>query len=53
MEDHGKVLADRLEAEPDHLLRGRAHHNVVAILDREAEQLVAHGPADDVGLHPG
>jgi hypothetical protein len=51
MQEHREVLADRLEALLDHLLRGGADHHPVAILDLQAEQLVADGAADDVLLH--
>ena len=52
MQEHREILADGLEAEPLHLLRGRADDDVVAVLHRQAEQLVAHGAADDIGFHP-
>ena len=52
MQEHGKVLADGLVAQALHLVGGRADDNVVAVLHGQAEQLIAHGAADDVGLHP-
>jgi hypothetical protein len=51
MQEHREILAHRLEAQPHHLFGGRAHHDVVTFLDRQAEQLVAHGSADEVDLH--
>ena len=52
MQENGEVPADRLEAGALHLVGCRADDHVIAILHGQAEQFVAHGAADDVGLHP-
>jgi len=51
MEKHGKVLPDRLEAGRDHLFGRRADDDVIPVLHRQAQQLVANRSAYDVGLH--
>ncbi len=51
VEENGKVLADRLEAPGDHLLGRRADDYVVLVLQRQAEQLIAHRAADYIRLH--
>ena len=50
VQEHREVLADRAEARGDHVLGRRADHHVVAVLDRQPEQLVAHRAADRVGF---
>ena len=51
MQEHREIPADGLVAELDHLLGRRADDDVVAVLHRQAEQLVAHRAADGVDLH--
>ena len=51
VQEHREVPADGLVAELHHLLGRRADHDVVAVLHRQPEQLVAHGAADGVDLH--
>jgi hypothetical protein len=51
VEEHREILADRLEALGDHLLGRGTDHDVVALPDRQAEKLVAHGSANQVNLH--
>ena len=51
VQEHRKILAHRLVAQALHLLGRGADHDVVAVLYGQAEQLVAHGAADDVTLH--
>jgi hypothetical protein len=53
VEKDREVLADRLEPEAHHLLRRRADHDVIAVLHREPEELVADRAADLVDLHGG
>ena len=53
VQEHREILADRLVAELHHLLGRRADHDVVAVLHRQPEQLVAHRAADGVDLHDG
>src|SRR5438105_15505730 len=51
VQEHREILAHRLVAEALHFLGRGADHDVVAILDRQPEQLVAHRAADRVDLH--
>ncbi len=51
MQEHREIAADRAKAEARHRLRRRADDDIVAIDDIPAEQLVADGAADEVGLH--
>ena len=51
MQEDREVLADRLVAPGLHLLGRGAHDDMVPVLHREPEQLVAHRAADDVDLH--
>src|SRR6185369_13715598 len=53
MEEHREVGAHGPEALRDHLLGRRAHDDVIAVLHREPEKLVAHRAADGVRLHAG
>ena len=50
VQEHRKVGPHLLEAGIDQVLRRGAHHHVVAILHRQAEQAVAHRAADQAGL---
>jgi len=51
VQEHGKIPADRLVAQFRHFLGRRPDNDVVTILDRQLEQVVAHRPADAVDLH--
>src|SRR5437773_12487767 len=51
VQKHREIAADGLEAEADHLLGRRADDDVIPVLHRQAQQFVAHRPADDVRLH--
>ncbi len=51
MQEDGEILAHRFVTQLDHLLGRGAHHNVVAVLDRQAQQFVADGAAYYVGFH--
>ena|SRR5437899_8197225 len=51
VQEHREILAHRLVAEALHFLGRRPDDDVVAILYRQPEQLVAHRAADRVELH--
>jgi hypothetical protein len=51
MEKHGEVLADAPVALRRELVGRSADDDPVALLDRQAEQGVAYGPADLVHFH--
>jgi hypothetical protein len=51
MQEHREILADRLEAARQHVLRRGADDDMVVVLHGQAEQPIAHRTADDVGLH--
>src|SRR5690606_15717386 len=51
MKEYRKILADRRKAARHHIIRRRADHNMIAILHRQAEQVIAHRAADDIGFH--
>jgi hypothetical protein len=51
VQEDGKVRSDGTKAATGHLLGRGADDDVVAILDGQAQELVAHGAAYDEGLH--
>jgi hypothetical protein len=51
MQEHRKILAHRTVALRDHLLGGRADHDVIAVLHRHAQQLVANRATYRVDIH--
>ena len=51
MEKNRKILADRAVTQRDHLLRRGADDDVIAVLDRQSEQRIAHCAADLIYLH--
>ena len=51
MQEDREIPPDRLKPRAQHLLRRRADHHPVAVLDRQAEQFVAHRAAHGVGFH--
>jgi hypothetical protein len=53
MQEDGEVAPHGPEAPPLHLLRGGADHDPVALADRQAEQFVTNGAADQVDFHRG
>ncbi len=53
MQEHRKVLAHRLVAQRQQLLRQRADHHVVAVDHRAVQQFVADRAADQIDLHGG
>ena len=50
VQEYGEILAYRLIAEGDHLLRRGTHYHPVLILDRETQQFIAYRPADAIDL---
>ena len=51
MQENGEVAADRLVALRPHDFRRCADDDVVAVFDRQAEQFIADGAADQIDLH--
>ena len=51
MQEDREILAHRPETLRGHLLGGRAHHHVVAVLHGHAEQFVADRTAYSVDIH--
>jgi len=51
VQENRKVPADRLVAKRQHLFRRAAYHHPVAVPADPTEQPVAHGAADQIGLH--
>jgi hypothetical protein len=52
MQEHGEIGADRPKSLLHHLLGRATDHHVVAVLHREAQQLIAHRAADGIDFHP-
>ena len=53
VQKHREILADLLVAQCQHLLRCCPDHYPVALLHRQAQQLVAHRAADQEDFHQG
>jgi hypothetical protein len=53
MQENREILAHRLEAARQHILGRSANDDVIAILNRQTEQLVADRSADREDLHVG
>jgi hypothetical protein len=51
VQEDGEILADRAVALRRHRLGRGADDDPVAVLHRQSEQFIAHGAADDIGLH--
>ena len=51
MQKHGEVVAHRFETLVHQLLRRGADHYPVSFLDRQPEQLIAHGTAYQINVH--
>jgi hypothetical protein len=51
MQKHGEILADRFKALRRHLLGGGADHDVIAVLNRQAEHVIADRTAHGVDVH--
>jgi len=53
MQKNREILADRLIPQRHHLLGRGADDNVIAVSYRQAQQVVTHCAADDIGFHDG
>ena len=51
VQEDREVLADRLEAQREHVVRRGADDDVVAVVHGQAEQRITHRAADEVDLH--
>ena len=51
VQENGEILADRLEALRQHFSRRRADDHVIAVLHRQAQQLVTYSATDGENLH--
>jgi hypothetical protein len=51
MKEYGKVFSNRAIAELDHFVWRRAHDDVIAVFNRQPEELVSHGTAHCVNFH--
>ena len=51
MQKHGEIVAHRFETLVHQLLRRGADHYPVSFLDRQPEQLIAHGTAYQINVH--
>ena len=53
VQKNGKVPPDRQVALRHHLLGRGPDHHPIPVLHRQAEQMVTHRAADEIGLHRG
>jgi hypothetical protein len=51
MQEHREVASDRLETRRQHRFRRSADDDVIAVLDRPAEQAIAHRTSHKIGVH--
>ena len=51
VQEHGKISAHLAKTLCQHGFRGGAHHHPVAVFNWQAEQLIAHGAANQVDVH--
>ena len=51
VQEYGEILADGRVAQGNQVLRRGADDDVIAVLDGQAEQAIAHRAADEVGFH--
>src|SRR6185436_17269539 len=51
MQEHRKILADRLEAACQQIFGARADDHPVPLPRGQTEQLIAHSAADEIDLH--